>query len=626
VAVDLKWVVELGDKVTKPARDMVTGVTSFQESLKKADKALDGLAGGKVAKVGDAIIDKLKGGFASAGAAALSFGASASAELAKLAVEAGKFALEDIIAGEDLDLAMKTAIGDAKEFAKAKKDITDLGNFLGKDPDEVQKQLTKLVSKGHDVAEAMSIIQGAADLKVLGNDANALVDAFTAVDDKGKLASKAVAALSGAGLDPKKFREILGSAIGSSGDLQIDIENAIKAGTLDTATLQAAALGTITQMTGKALGGLAEEQSHTIGGLLNTLKTVPGRMMDALDTDGLAEPLRRALTAITDALNPESESGAKVAKGLQKIADAVGRVIDMATGDGGDIGDFVVGLADVFSTVADVVVVVSDLVSDFIDEFKTGLDAILKPMGDFGGEAVSMDDVIAALSKTFKFLGAVIGVTVGLVIQVASWIIEAVVGIGKAAGEFVDWWDHLWRHDVPDAASEAVDMVVDYFDGLVDSLDDMVSDFTDFGTNIVDGIIDGIKAAWSGFKTMWNKLIEGLARDRPHEARDPLAFRRDGGPHGLHGRRPREGRERQRGQGARRRWRRSSSLRRLRFSRRNAGPSASIATGGRTFNFYGNIIVQGSNAKEQAMDLLDQVRRIIEAEEGGIAATVGAAA
>jgi len=86
LAVDLKWVVELGDRVTKPARDMVTGVASFQEAIKKADKAVDGLGNGKLAKVGDSIIGHLKGGFASAGAAAPSFGASASAELAKLAV------------------------------------------------------------------------------------------------------------------------------------------------------------------------------------------------------------------------------------------------------------------------------------------------------------------------------------------------------------------------------------------------------------------------------------------------------------------------------------------------------------------------------------------------------------
>lgn len=612
---DLQWVLAVVDKVSGPAKAAAAAMSDFRGSMDKADKAIAGVANGKLDKIGDALMGKITSGAQAAGRAIATFAASAGAEFAKLALEVGKFAIDDVVEGENLDLALKTIVGDAKEFEAIKDRISKLGNFLGQNPDDVERSLTKLVSKGHSAAEAFKILQGASDLKTLGNDANALVDAFTQVDDKGKLSAKAVASLAGAGIDPNRFREILGSAIGSSGDLQTDIENAIKAGTLDTATLQAAALKTITQMTGKALGGLAEEQTHTIGGLLNTLKTVPDRLFDALDESGFAEPLRRGLEAITNALNPETESGKKVVAGLQQIGDAVGRLIDMVTGDGSDVGDWVQGLADVFSTVADVIVVVSDLVGDFVDEFKTGLDAILKPMGKFGGEAVEMDDVIKALSKTFKFLGAVVGVTVGLIIQVASWIIEAVVGIGEGLSEFVDWWDHLWRHDVPDAFTDAWDSIVETFDDTIDT-------FTDFGTDIVEGIEEGIIDAWDSLKGTWNNLVDSL----PAAVADKLKIQSPSRVMMELGGYAAEGFAVGVENGAPQASNAFADL--VSFDASNAGGSSSVASSSRgVIVSFGDIIVGGSadDPKAAARSILDEIERGIESTFGNLAMQMGAA-
>lgn len=512
MSADLKWVAALIDQISAPAKKMTASLGGFEGAIDRADQALASFAGGKLAKAGDAIVKKLGGGFGAAKAAAAKFATGAAGAFLDVAKKAGEFALDDVIQGENLDLALKTLIGDAKKFDEATKEISGLANFWGgSDPDDLEKQMIALTSKGHDVAEALKIMQGAADLGVLGNDVNQLIDAFAMLDDKGQLSAKSLVALGKSGLDPKKLREVLGDAIGSSGDLQADIENAIKAGTLDTAKLQAAALQTITKMTGKALGGLAEEQGHTIGGLLDNLKHVPARLMDALDMSGSVEPARKALEVLTTALNPEGATGQKVVAALTRVSGAVGRVITAITGSEGEkVGGWIDALASGIEIVADVIDVTSDVVSGFVDEFMIGIESILGPMGEFGGGGIEMKDVVTALIKAFKFAGAVIGVTAGLVIQVTSWIVEAVVGISTALSDFVDWWDNLWRHTVPDALTDAIDWVSDAIDGLLDYFDDLWDSLKSIGSDIVDGIWEGIKAGWADLKKGWNDLVDEL--------------------------------------------------------------------------------------------------------------------
>jgi hypothetical protein len=489
---DLKWTVALLDKVSKPAREMSKTLGGFQGAIRRADKSLSTLAGGRVAKVGDKVMKGIGGAFKYAGAAALGFGAAAAAAIATAGVGLAAFVTSEAIEGENLDLALKTLLGDAKKFDDATAQIQGLSNFWGADPDHIQKQMIQLVSKGHDVADAMKIIQGSADLAALGNDANALVDAFTMLDEKGKLSAKAVERLLGAGLDPKKFRATLGDAIGAdTGDLQQDIERAIKAGTLDAAALQAAALQTITKTTGKALGGLAEEQGHTIGGLLDNLKSVPARLYDAADASGAIEPMRKALESLTTALNPNSATGQKLVAALTRISAAVGKVITKITGDGEDIADWVTTLADGIEIAGDVIEVVSDLVSGFVAEFKTGFEAILGPMGKFGGEGIQMQDVVKALAATFKFHGAAVGITLGLVIQAASWIVQALVALVdgyKAAANATSAF-----------LKGLVSGVVDFFKWL----GELPFAAVEWGKAIVDGL-------WDGIKNGWTKVVDGV--------------------------------------------------------------------------------------------------------------------
>ena len=291
--------------------------------------------------------------------------------------------------------------------------------------------------------------------------------------------------------------------------LQKQIELALQAGTLDVAKVQSAALRTITQMTGMALGGLAEKSGHTIGGLVDNLKSVPDRLFDAANSAGAVEPLRKALESLTGALNPETATGKALAAAIGRVATAAGNVITTFVGDGAGIATFVSGLATALETVGDVIGWVTAIGSGFLEEFLTGLDAVLGPMKAFGGGALTTSKVVAALAATFKFLGAALGITLGLAVRVVSFFVEAItplveglVWLGGAVGDFVAWSGGLWWEWVSFVGS-TLWSVVTYFPKLI-------AKFFSFGWDIVSGIWDGIKGNWSNLKTKWNGLVDEL--------------------------------------------------------------------------------------------------------------------
>jgi len=132
-------------------------------------------------------------------------------------------------------------------------------DLIGAPARAIENEVAKLTRSGYKPSNARKIVQAVHDLAVLGGDDDMVIDAFAA--SRGRVAGFTVVAICAAGVDAKALRAILGDAIRSSGDLADDVDEGIKRGTTDSTSLLAAALMTITGMTGHALGGLAIERA-----------------------------------------------------------------------------------------------------------------------------------------------------------------------------------------------------------------------------------------------------------------------------------------------------------------------------------------------------------------------------
>lgn len=600
----LQFILDLKDRLSGPASGITKSLKSVESSLKSVTgKALSGLDRG-ISNTASKIKSFGSKGLPVAGKALAAFGVTAAASLAVAGGAIGVFAAKHALAAEQTQGSLRRVIGDTKKADEALAAAKGLSNMFGADPREIEGQMTKLIGKGYDLATALKVIQGAGDLKALGADGAKLIDVFSEIAAKGKIEGESAAQMAQAGIDPDKLRkELLGKLPSVTGNASKDIENAIASGAIKAADLQGAALRVITQMTGKSLGGAAKDASMTLGGLVDQLKTVPDRLFDAASTSGAIEPLKKSLGALVGALNPDSATGKQLVAAIGKVSESIGKMLSKITPE--DIIKVVSAIGDGLDVIADVIDGLVTIVGGFFDEFMLGLKSITGPMDKFGGGALSLQKVISFLATTFKISGAIIGVTVGLIIQVASWVIEAVVGIAKGLSGFSKWWDNFWRHTIPDAVLDLVSWL-----GLA------WEDLKAWGKALVDGLWEGIKGAWGTLKDGWNKLVSTLPATVADKLKiaSPSRVMMELGGYTVEG--FTKGVNDNAGDA-------QSALSKA-VSPSKGSQVTAARVGGNTIEI--NISVQGSGGESLARDVASEVRRVLHDELGGVATEIGAAA
>lgn len=491
---DLQWVLAVVDQTSGPAKNVTKSLAKVDQTIRHIDTSK---ATKSVQKLSHAAKDsgkKFAKDFAPFAVAAL---AAVTAAAGAAALAFAKFAAKDIIDAEGLDWRLKQLIKDTKQFDAAIADVQKLSQILGSDPDEIQKQLTTLVGKGHDVASAFKIIQGQADLAALGHDANALIGAFTDLDDKGKLGAKSIAAMGAAGIDTKKIREILN--IAGEGDDVEAIEKAIKDKVIDAAALQAAALKAITDTTGKKLGGAAKDFSkNTLPGILKALETAPGRIMNAIDAGAATAPIKKILGQIVAALDPDSKTGKKLIALINRIAGAVGDAL-------GDIDlDKILDSLDEAITVLDRGFTAAQaFFGSMVDGALGGYRAVKKVLvvlDTLQGKTQKGEKTSTELGKAWEKIGTVLGVVGGVLVAVGgrlmasfvapiSYLIDLLTGIYDSLGDLVEW----------------VNDIVNVFD-----IDGIGAGMKKIGTDIVSGLWKGITDAWKWMLGKFDALLDLL--------------------------------------------------------------------------------------------------------------------
>lgn len=497
----LKWLFELIDKMSGPAKqitkslDTVNGALSktSRDALGRFTKQGSGVAGmfskvlgPKLTSAFGSIGESIKAAFAPArrdemgrflkqgkglqalegiGSGLKSFGGALAGVAATSAVAAGglalvggKWALGALSFKENTLAAFKAMLGSEKEASKT---FAAAQKFAAETPfttDQVVGSFQKLITGGFRGDQLTTLMKGAGDVgSLMGVDKmDQVITALSQIQAKGKLSGEEMMQLAEAGISQKVVYETLAKTLGKTSD---QVRALGEAGKITSKQGIDAIMETIrTTLSGGELGGAMAAQSKTLSGLFSTLQSVPFDLLMAIDESTALAPLKDFMVALTAALSPDSEAGQRIIGIFNEIGGAFSEAFRSLNG-GRDITVVLRGILNV----------VEPMVKAFLAFGKgagQGLGAVFKPLLDVAVMLGQQPGFVEDLTKTFMMLGQVAGFALGAI----------VIGFGAIAAA------QVWMLD-------QVRQLVEWFSALGGEL---ASNWRNIGVSIVEALIDGI--------------------------------------------------------------------------------------------------------------------------------------
>jgi hypothetical protein len=489
---DLTWGLAVDNKVSAPGK-------AIEKSLKSVDKALHTVEKdmGKTGKVSKVFGEMMTGALRSIGERAVGMGASVAGALADAAIGFAKMALHAHGSKEDAKNALTSILGDAKKADHALASVHGLSNFLGADPKPLTEALVALTQQGHSTSDAMAILQGSLDLKALNpkKSLDQILESFTELDAKGKAGEDTLEKFAKLGIKRETFLAELAKRLGTDAK---GAAQALKDGTLSVGAAQNVALVALTKQTGGALGSFAKKQSGSWNGLIENLGSVGDRWANALDTNAALAPVQEMMRKLTDALNPESETGKKIIGALSKVAKNIGDAI-------GKI-DFNALAANVERTAQALATGATNGKAFFgamIERSVTAVTELTKVanvIDRITGRTEAGTPKVNAHGLSWEKVGKVLGVVGGVIGFVATRIV----------GSFVDAF--LWAVGLVTGLIDKIAAALKYVDGLIKvfAQNGITATFKKIGKDIVDGIWNGITGAWRSMVARFKGLVDML--------------------------------------------------------------------------------------------------------------------
>jgi len=270
------------------------------------------------------------------------FGVGAAA-LAFKTVQAGAF-------GERSRKALALLTGSADEGNRAFELARNTAKDLGLDVQDVVKQFIKLRAAQFTIGETENLVKLGADLQAIGASAEQVdraILAITQVKAKGRLQSEELLQLSEAGVSMALvFRELEKQTGKSTSGVRKLLQAGKVSGDQGVLAIQNAILHKVgIERAGDAGRQFADE---TLTGMVNRLKTLPGRLL--LDLGELIDTkqVRKIVNQLEGALrNIDTKT---LTRGINAVIKAFGRAIDFgisfAEGFGSKIPDIVTAMED----------------------------------------------------------------------------------------------------------------------------------------------------------------------------------------------------------------------------------------------------------------------------------------
>lgn len=313
----LKWIFELRDKITGPARRATGGLKQLRDELRGGTRELDRFSRGRTGAGGlPTMVRGLGVAVGLAGGLYLAFRRVAGV-VADVAESIGgivaRFAGGVIEAGASRMRAltgMRALVGEGAEDAL--RQAEELSDFLGTDLHETVSSIQSLMAQGFQPGESRTLFQALADLQTINPAANiqGLTLAIGQIHSKGRLMGEELMQLTEAGLNRGAVLEQIGAARGLSGDDVVrQVEQLMQHGEINEAEAMRAILGSIRNTTGMEIGGLARQASEGLPGMLARLQQAPARMFNAIaaDSTGAFASLHELLRDVLGLLDPGSQ-------------------------------------------------------------------------------------------------------------------------------------------------------------------------------------------------------------------------------------------------------------------------------------------------------------------------------
>lgn len=467
MADDSTFIVELVDRVTRPARAAARSVDRLKKKFEKFQQS----------SLGRAVQ-----GFASAAKHILAVGGAIAAGVGgAIAVAAVRFT-EFSQQGR---MAFKMIAGPGEDAEETLRRVGDLAERFGLDLMQTTQAVKRFRAFGFDQGQAEDLVRLGADMRALGSSTDEVQRAFLAISQikaAGKLQGDEINQLAEAGIPVSKVYEELAKQLGTSTEEVLRLK---EAGKITDVQALKAIQDAMTGVTGLELGKAGEQAADgLLSGIFGKLRT----------------KLQRKFTEIGGEIAPQ------LSETFGAIGDEITGFLDSAEGKQ-FISDIATGLKDAAAAVKEAI----PFVKEFLGGFGEGAGDALKAVGDAfsvftGGDGETTKSILKAVGKAlgeivvFALAVAVVfGGLVGVLITAATLIWGNMKAIGAAILSFV---------------GNIVFSVISFFDDVGAIFDaeglSMFEKAIAIGQAIVNGIINGITGLVGGLYTLARDVAGGI--------------------------------------------------------------------------------------------------------------------
>ncbi len=421
----LKWLFELRDMLSGPARAMRSAIGDLDQSLKAAKGPLEELQSSlSSATARGVFFGSFVGGIAKQlGGVFLHVVSSAAREVTHLAYAFGKATIGNADLADRMQISLGVMLGFGNAAKKLMSDVVHQAASLPITTQEALGATTAYITGGFGAKEIPKLLTATADVGALNpthseEARGVFVDELRRLKQEGFLNERLMFLLPQVvGISGQKIYENLKRLTGA-GSVE-DVRKLIGQRAIDSDTGIKAILAALRDMEGGALGNLSHQLAHTFTGLLSTLRSRFFEMTEGLADSPAFASLKGVLENLTSLTDTTTAAGRRMMSVIGNAFDAMFGWLKRFSGAAG-----MERLQRIFSNVINFVEAVPPAMRAVVSDIGAFLDGLFGNVDILKGSWKEMLDpqTILNLMPSLKDLGVSLRKSATAAMELAHWI------------------------------------------------------------------------------------------------------------------------------------------------------------------------------------------------------------